>query len=255
MKMKLTVLGSGTCVPYTERGSSGYALELPGARMLLDCGSGTTWKLARTGINYLEIDHIFLSHLHPDHTGDLVPFLFATKYAFGSPYGSRREKPLMLWGGPEFMKFFDALKNAYKDWILPEGLSAEEIGEGVRNLGAYTLTAAGVPHIESSLAYRIDAGGKSLVYSGDTDYSEALIELARGADALILECALPDENLKRSGHLTPGEVIDIANRSGAKRIIVTHLYPACDEMKVVERIRKGVKAKVIEARDLLQIEI
>jgi ribonuclease BN (tRNA processing enzyme) len=242
-------------VPDKERGSSGYALDLPEARMLLDCGSGTTWKLAGAGISYLDIDHIFLSHLHPDHTGDLVPFLFATKYAFGSPYGSRREKPLKIWGGPGFVKFFEALKNAYGDWILPEGLSVDEIGEGTRDFGGFSLTAARVPHIESSLAFRIDAGGKSIVYSGDTDYSEALIELARGADALVIECALPDEKLKRSGHLTPGEVIEIANRSESKRIIVTHLYPACDEMKAVERIRKAVGAEVIEARDLLQIEI
>lgn len=253
--MKLTILGSGTCVPYTERGSSGYALEMPGARLLLDCGSGASWKLARAGISYLDIDHVFLSHLHPDHTGDLVPFLFATRYAFGSPYGSKREKPLALWGGPGFTEFFDALKHAYKDWILPEGLTVGELGEGTRNFGGFNLTAAIVPHIESSLAYRIESEGKSLVYSGDTDYSEALIELARGSDALIIECALPDERSKRSGHLTPGEVIDIANRSGAKRIIVTHLYPVCDEMNVVDRIRKSVRAEVTEARDLLEIEI
>ncbi len=252
--MKLTILGSGTCVPYTERGSSGYALEIPGAGILLDCGSGVLWKLARAGISYLDIGHIFLSHLHPDHTGDLVPFLFATKYAFGSPYGSKREKPLALWGGPGFLEFFDALKNAYKDWILPEGLSVGELGEGARDFGGFTLRAARVPHIESSLAYRIEAEGKTLAYSGDTDYSDALIELARGSDALIIECALPDDESKRSGHLTPGEVIDTANRSGAKRVIVTHLYPVCDEMKTVERIRKSVRAEVTEARDLLQIE-
>lgn len=253
--MKLTILGSGTCVPYADRGSSGYALEVPGTSLLLDCGSGTAWKLARAGISYLDIDHVFLSHLHPDHTGDLVPFLFATKYAFGSPYGSKREKPLKLWGGPGFADFFAALSNAYKDWILPEGLSAEELGEGARDFGGFVLTSAAVPHIESSLAYRIDSGGKSLVYSGDTDFSDALIGLAHDADALLIECALPDEARKTTGHLTPDEVINIANRSGAKRVIVTHLYPACDELNVVERIRMGVRAEVIEARDLLRIEI
>lgn len=223
--------------------------------MLLDCGSGTTWKLARVGISYLDIDHIFLSHLHPDHTGDLVPFLFASRYAFGSPYGSKREKPLSLWGGPGLVEFFEALKNAYRDWILPEGLTVRELGEGETAFGGFTLRAAKVPHIESSLAYRIESGGKSLVYSGDTDYSEALIGLARDADALIIECALPDEGSKRGGHLTPGEVIEIANRSGARRIIVTHLYPACDESGAVEKIRSGVRAEVTGARDLLEIEI
>jgi len=90
--MKLTILGSGTCIPNKKRGSSGYLLETSVSKMLLDCGSGTTWKLEQIGINYLEIDHIFFSHIHPDHTGDLVPFLFATKYS----HNKKREKPLFL---------------------------------------------------------------------------------------------------------------------------------------------------------------
>ena len=136
----------------------------------------------------------------------------------------------------------------------PRGHVFEDVPHQAFRRG-FTLRAARVPHIESSLAYRIEAEGKTLVYSGDTDYSDALIELARGSDALIIECALPDDESKRSGHLTPGEVIETANRSGAKRVIVTHLYPVCDEMKVVERIRKSVRAEVTEARDLLQIEV
>jgi ribonuclease BN (tRNA processing enzyme) len=226
--MKLTVLGSGTCVPYSKRGSSGFALETSDATMLLDCGNGTTWKLADAGINYLHIDHIFLSHLHPDHTGDLVSFLFATKYAYGSPYGSKREKPLSLWGGPGFIKFFEALKIAYGDWITLDDISVRELGEDVMDFGQFSLRTRRTPHIESGLALRIEAEGKSLVYSGDTDYLEALIDLSRNADALIIECALPDERSKRSGHLTPGEVTEMANKSEARKIIVTHLYPVCD---------------------------
>ena len=77
--MKLTILGSGTCVPYANRGSSVYVVELSNSKILLDCGIGSAWKLAGLGINYLMIDHIFLSHLHPEHTGDSVPLLFATR--------------------------------------------------------------------------------------------------------------------------------------------------------------------------------
>lgn len=87
--MRLTILGSGTCVPYARRGSSGYAVELPDAKIVLDCGSGTTKRLAEAGINYLDVDYLLLSHLHPDHTGGLAAFLFATKYAYGSPWGDR----------------------------------------------------------------------------------------------------------------------------------------------------------------------
>jgi len=242
-------------VPYTKRGSSGYIIELSGTKILLDCGSGSTWKLADLGINYLLIDHIFLSHLHPDHTGDLVPFLFATKYAYGSPYGSYREKPLYLWGGEGFINFFNTLSVAYKDWIVPDALNIDELNESTKEFNDFTLTSIRTPHIESSIAYRIEADGKSLVYSGDTDYSESFIELSKDVDVLLIECALANNKLKLEGHLTPSEVIDIINISKAKKVIVTHLYPRCDQEKVVETIRANVGVEVIEAQDLLVMEI
>lgn len=202
----------------------------------------------------MEIDHIFFSHLHPDHTGDLVPFLFARKYTEWYPYRGGKDKPLRLWGGEGFIDFFNNLKSAYKEWIVPEGLDIEEIEPGSFDTGDLKITASKVPHIDSSLAYRIDCEGKSIVYSGDTDYSENLIQLSQDVDLLIIECALPDEH-KRKGHLTPKEVVKITNECGAKRIVVTHFYPVSDEENVVEQIRKNVAAEVIEARDLLEIEI
>lgn len=253
--MKLHILGSGTCVPYQRRGSSGYALRLAESTILLDCGSGTTWKLGKVGINYLEIAHIFLSHFHPDHTADLVPFLFATKYAYGSPYGSKREKPLCVWGGKGFKDFFSALTKVYNGWIVPDGLYIEELKEGRIEFGGFTLTACKTVHIESSLAYRIESEGKSLVYSGDTDYSESLIELAEGADVLLIECSAPDEESKIKGHLTPNEVVKIANESRAKKVVLTHLYPVCDEKNVADKIRGQTKAEVILAEDSYEIEI
>lgn len=252
--MKLTILGSGTCVPYIHRGSSGYVLESESTKLLLDCGSGSTWKLAHAGINYMKIDHILFSHIHPDHTGDLAAFLFATKYAYWSPYGEKRGKPLQIWGGEGFIDFFNNLKGAYKEWIVPEGVQIEEIHPDSFFTGDLKITAVKVPHIESSLAYRIEGEGKSVVYSGDTDYSENLIKLSQNADLLIIECALPDEH-KSKGHLTPSEVVKITNECGAKKIVVTHLYPVSDKENVVEQIRENVTANVIEAQDLLEIEI
>ena len=253
--MILHILGSGTCVPYERRGSSGYAVRLPKSIIMLDCGNGATWKLGKVGINYLEVDHIFVSHFHPDHTGDLTPFLFATKYAFGSPYGSKREKPLYIWGAKGFKDFFSALTKAYNGWIIPDNLMIEELEEGEKGFDDFTLNVRRVPHTESSFAYRIESEGKSLVYSGDTDFSESLIELAKDADALVIECALPGEELKIKGHLTPNEVSRIVNESTAKRVIITHLYPICDQRSVIDEVRKQVKTEVVVAEDLMKVEI
>ena len=248
--MRLTILGSGTCVPYHRRGSSSYALELSKSTILLDCGNGATWKLGKVGISYLDIDHIFITHFHPDHTSDLIPFLFATRYSFGST----REKPLHLWGPPGLGGFFSALKEAYSDWIVPKDLSVKDIEHDRIHLGDFVLRSAYTLHTENSLAYRIESEGKSLVYTGDTDYSESLVELAENADILLIECSMPDD-LKVEGHLTPAVVSRIANETGAKKIILTHLYPICDESDIFARMRNQIDADLVVAEDLLVITV
>ena len=100
--MDLVILGSGTAALQAERGPSGYYLHIAGKNILLDGGSGTLLKLQRTGVSYKEIDQIFYTHLHPDHTIDLVPFLFATKYTTGFT----RKKELRIYGPIGFKDFF-----------------------------------------------------------------------------------------------------------------------------------------------------
>lgn len=249
--MKLTILGSGTCIPNTKRGSSGYLIQTANSKILLDCGSGTTWKLEQIGTNYLEIDHIFISHIHPDHTADLVPFLFATKYN----HYEKRRNPLDIWGGKGFIKFFDALKEAYGNWIVPDDLVIDEIKGGAQTYEDFKILTTKVPHIESSLAYKITSGEKSIVYSGDTDYSESLINLAAKCDLLIIECAIAKDEYKIKGHLTPSEVIKTVKAAQPNKVVVTHLYPECDKENVAERIRRDVDSEVIEAQDLLEVII
>jgi ribonuclease BN (tRNA processing enzyme) len=248
--MRLTILGSGTCVPYLRRGSSSYVLELRKSNILLDCGNGATWKLGKMGINYLDIDHIFITHFHPDHTADLIPFLFATKYA----YQSTRIKSLNIWGPTGFVSFFSGLTEAYGNWIVPQALTVNDIEKTEIQFEDFVLKSTHTPHTENSLAYRIDSEGKSLVYTGDTEYSGSLVKLAENTDILLIECSMPDD-LKVEGHLTPAEVTRIANESGAKKIILTHLYPACDESDILARMRNQIDADVIVAEDLLEITL
>ena len=92
--MKITVLGSGTAVPDLQRNSAGYLLEEKGHRFLIDFGYGTVHQLLHLGITYHDIDRIFLTHPHPDHMCDLVPFLYSVAAAPCSSQGpaSRRNR-------------------------------------------------------------------------------------------------------------------------------------------------------------------
>ncbi|MDP7654183.1 MAG: MBL fold metallo-hydrolase, partial [Candidatus Marinimicrobia bacterium] len=78
--MKLTILGSGVKIPFPGRGNSGYFLQTSEHNILIDGGSGTIRRVADFGLDYRSINTIFYTHMHPDHTFDLIPLLFAWKH-------------------------------------------------------------------------------------------------------------------------------------------------------------------------------
>ena len=251
--MELIVLGSGTGVPSLRRGSPAYAVRAAGRLLLLDLGSGACRALLRHDLNFSQVDVIALSHLHPDHTGDLVPFLFASHYALGY---TRRE-PFWLLAAQGFKDFHERLKGAFGQWVEapPDLLQVREMDPGEPDLFAWeglVIKSAPANHIPGSLSYRVEAEGRALVYSGDTDVSDALVELARGADLLVLECSNP---FKVPGHLTPEEAGRMAARAGVPRLVLTHLYPPCDEVDVAALAAREFQGEVIRAEDGMRLEV
>jgi ribonuclease BN (tRNA processing enzyme) len=220
---------------------------------MLDLGSGACRSLLHHGLAFSQIDIILLTHLHPDHIGDLVGFLFATHYSLGYT----RERPFSLLAARGFKKFHQKLKGPFGHWVeAPEGmLSMWELNPDAQDEVYYeglTIRSAPVTHIPGSLAYRLEADGRSLVYSGDTDVSDSLVELAKGSDLLVLECANP---FKIQGHLTPREAGQIASRAEVKRLLLTHFYPPCDEVDVVALARQEFSGEVIRAEDGMRLEV
>ena len=248
--MKLQILGSGTCIPSTRRGSSSYLISLDSIKILFDCGNGTTWKLEKIGVNYLDIDYIFITHFHPDHNADLIPLLFATKY----PAGKTRSKPLKVCGPEGFKDFFNSIKRAYNGWIEPECLIINEFDNKFNISDKFSISSLKTQHTENSLAFKLISDNKTVVYSGDTGYTDSFVDFASGSDLLILECSLPDR-LKKPGHLTPSEVIRIAELSKPKKIVLTHMYPVCDEDNIFDNIKGNTECEVILGEDFLKIDI
>jgi glyoxylase-like metal-dependent hydrolase (beta-lactamase superfamily II) len=117
--VELIVIGSGTGVPSLRRGSPSLAVRAAGRLVVLDLGAGSLRAMLRFGLNFNQIDILALSHRHPDHVGDLVPFLFATRYALGYS----RQEPFWLLAARGFGDFYTRLKVAFDDWVAPpEGL-------------------------------------------------------------------------------------------------------------------------------------
>ncbi|MBN1881145.1 MAG: MBL fold metallo-hydrolase [Deltaproteobacteria bacterium] len=251
--MKLVILGSGTIVPSPARSSPSYLVETRDATILLDMGTDPLRRITEVGVGVRDIDAVLMSHFHPDHSAGLVPYLFASKYAMGSI----REHDLTVIGGVGLNAFYENLKTAYDGWIVPEQYALELIealpGEEYR-IGDVTVGFSSVSHNPESLAFRLEADGASLVYSGDTDWSEDLISLASEADALILECSFPDD-MKVPGHLTPLEAAELAERSGVGTLILTHFYPPVESVNLDAVVASRFSGSLIVARDLVTVEI
>jgi len=252
----LTILGSGTCVPSLERSSCSVMLAVGDTKLLFDSGPGTMRRLLRANTTIFDVDYIFYSHFHPDHTAELVPFLFATKY----PDMGQRQRVLTIVAGEGFEDFFAGLNTVYGKWIeLDPGLvniiQMNNRSADLLQLKDFTVQSAPVEHNPESIAYRITGpGGHAVVYSGDTDYSENLIALSKDADLLICESALPDD-YRVKGHLTPSLAGDIATRAGVKKLVLTHFYPECDQTDIEQECRKTYDGPLVLAEDLMRIDI
>ncbi|WP_027358902.1 MBL fold metallo-hydrolase [Desulforegula conservatrix] len=254
--MKITIIGSGTCVPSLVRSSCSVLVQAGDSSILLDVGPGTMHRLLGAGHLIYDVDAILLSHFHPDHCGELANFLFSTKYPHA---GQRMGRPLVLAGGPGLSRFYFGLRSVFGDWMdTPCGIFQKiEISNGIPEsiaIGDAKIYAAKVEHKPESIAYRIECGGKSVVYSGDTDYSESLIELSMGCDVLICESAMPDEK-KVPGHLTPSLAGEIAEQAGVSHLVLTHFYPECSEVDIEKQCRRTYSGKITLAEDLMALDL
>jgi ribonuclease BN (tRNA processing enzyme) len=254
--IRLTILGSGTCVPSLSRSACAVRVEAGGHTLLIDSGPGTMRRLLEAGTTIFELSHLLYSHLHPDHTAELVPLLFATKY----PAGEGRSTPLMVVAGRGFRDFFERLRQAYGGWIDIGSdrfrvVEMDTRGRDGLDLGGVRVQTAPVEHNPESIAFRLTVpGGKSMVYSGDTDHSEALVDLARDTDLLVCESAFPESHKVR-GHLTPAQAGEIARRAGARRLVLTHFYPQCEAADIAAECRRAWAGPLTLAEDLMVIEL
>lgn len=253
--MQVIILGSGTGVPSLKRGAPGLLIKVKGQILLFDSGPGTLHKLLQAKIDYRKIDYIFYTHFHPDHITELVSFLFACKY-----HSSPRVKPLKIVGPKGFKDFYSKILKMYGKWVKPEKYKIEihEINNVPYQGKGWTIYTKPLNHTYPCIGYRIEAKTghsiRSIVYSGDTDYCREIVELAENADLFISECSFPEKH-RLKGHLTPRLAGRIANESGCKHLVLTHLYPICDKFDIFSECRREYKGKLTLAKDLLKITI
>ena len=217
--MRLTVVGCAGSFPGPDSPASCYLLEHDGRRILLDLGNGALGPLQRYADLY-DIDAVVLSHLHADHCLDLTSYYVWRRYR---PEGPAHAIPVI---GPAGTA--DRMARAYD--LRPEpGMHGEfEFHDhvAVTEVGPFRISTARVNHPVEAYATRVEAGGRSLVFSGDTGESDALVELSRGADVALFEASLLERyDVPPNLHLTARQAAEHAIRADAGRLVLTHLVP------------------------------
>jgi len=276
--IRVTLLGTGNPRPSMTRFGPSILVEAGTKRILVDAGRGATQRLFSLGDGMLSgIDLILLTHLHSDHVVGL-PDLWLTGWIFG------REKPLLVRGPEGTAAMMSHLKAAYAfdigvrrdvDERFPAAgieVDASDLRSGTSfELDGVKITAFAVDHgvVKPAYGYRIDYAGRSVVFSGDTRPSRALVENARGVDVLIHEVVVPSVEMMRSAvadatrvqriidhHTTPEDAGRIFAEVKPRLAVYSHIVPSPAAAKDLEGpTRKTYAGRLVVGEDLMVIDV
>jgi ribonuclease BN (tRNA processing enzyme) len=220
--MQLQFVGCGDALGSGGRFNTCFHVTGASVNFLIDCGASSLPALKRLGIARDEIDLILITHFHGDHFAGLPFVLLDAQF-------SRRTRPLTI-AGPKGIEtrlraVMEALFEHSSTTKQRFELSVVELApEQSRSFGAMTVTPYPVVHGESGgpfLAYRVEAEGRTLAYSADTEWTETLIPLAHGADLFIAEAYMYEKVVKN--HLSLKTLEQHLPEIGAKRLVLTHM--------------------------------
>jgi ribonuclease BN (tRNA processing enzyme) len=217
----LRFLGSGDAFGSGGRFQTCLHLTGPGGVLLVDCGASSLIPLKAAGLDPGEIDAVVLSHLHGDHFGGL-PFLILDGQF------SRRTRPLLVAGPPGV----EARVQAAMEVLFPGSstvtrrfavrfLELEERAPTMVGPAAVSGYAVRHPSGAPALAVRVTWAGRVLAYSGDTEWTDALVDVAEGADVFVCEAYVADQRIPF--HLDFATLTANRHRLGCRRLVVTHM--------------------------------
>jgi ribonuclease BN (tRNA processing enzyme) len=226
--VEITVLGKSPSWPDRDGACSGYLIRSPQRTVLLDCGTGVFAQL-RAACPYTEVEAVVLSHLHPDHIMDLVPFASALAYStvphdtrpmiYGPPGTAAKLSGLMTvisGSDAEFRRVFDV-----REYDPARGLE----------LGGLTARFCEVPHFVTTFAVQFSEGDRRFTFGADCGPNPALPEFARDCDLLALEATMgpgPATIEGFRGHLTAREAGELAHAAHVRRLLITHFSDELD---------------------------
>lgn len=229
--MLLTVLGCSGSGPGPNSPSSGYLLQAGGVSLAMDLGNGTLGALQRY-LDPFALDGLLLSHLHADHCADVASLVVYRRYHPRPPFDPTQRRLPVHAPGTAADRLADAYATSAAERVetdLTDVLDFHPLVDGAAaQVAGCTVAARTVDHPVLAYALRVEHGGRSLAYSGDTGPCDGLIELARDVDVLLCEASWPHrtqwwDEPARGLHLSGRQAGQHATAAGARRLLLTHV--------------------------------
>ncbi|MEH7072417.1 MBL fold metallo-hydrolase [Neobacillus drentensis] len=244
--MKLTIIGYWGGYPKKNGASSGYLLEHEGYQLLIDCGSGVLSKLQN--ITQPEnLDAVILSHYHPDHIADIGVLQHARLI---QGFLGKKPPTLPLFGHQ--LDPYEFSKLTYKD--ITKGVSYTP--NETLTVGPFQVSFLRTDHPAPCFAMRIEASGKSIVYTGDSSFKDEFIEFSQSTDLLLCECNFyRHQNGKSAGHMNSVDAGKFAQKAEVKQLILTHLPHYGDISELITEAANEFTGIIMLAEEFQSISI
>lgn len=243
--MNLTILGVWGAYPEADSSTSSLLLTHDNFNLLIDCGSGVISQLQKY-IPISNLDALVVSHYHNDHIADIGCLQYGLMI---QKHLGNYKKLLPIYAHKQDERF-----NTFNYEGVAEAI--EIIENQIVTIGPFTVSFCETVHPVYTLGMKFEVGGKQLVYTSDTEWSEKLIDFSMGADLIVCEANLFEAQLgKVNGHLTGGQAGELAKQANAQKLVLTHLPHYGDHNDILKNARDSFTGDVILAEQGLKIEL
>lgn len=257
--MKLTVLGSGTFFVSPDQTASSFLLEVDNKKILIDCGPGTLYRLSQLNIKPEELDSVFLTHFHPDHSSDLFPLFMSVRLSDLFSPGSVPKFPRFY--GPvgleQFMLDYSKLTElqAVTNWGKVQFIDyqdSHQLESVVVKPFKVVHEAFGLPARAYSLRFEVE--GKTITFSGDCADCPGIRSACQNADIFICDASFP-AGKKGNVHMDTLEIGDICQSSQVKQVYLTHFYPQFKDVDLMSEVKQNFSGTVKNCSDQMEVVI
>lgn len=236
----LTLLGTGTCQIEFERRASSVLLELEGTYIVFDCGHGVVQRLLECGIRHSQVQHVVLSHFHPDHVSDLIPLLQAGAWSRHDP----RHSDIHIYGPQGVRQLVDGFIDIFKRSAFEQPsykVIVQELAAGPYTIDGQRFEAVSLPPAGNH-GLRFSYHGKTYALTGDSFFHDEELAFLKDVDLAVID----------SGHITDEEIVALAVGAQTRLIVCSHLYREIEASKLQrEAEQQGYTGTIITGRDLM----